>query len=331
MARGSHLFLSPADTGTVACFAGSDPNQKTVFGLMLPGEWGTGWTPVEPSGGPGDALQASVGLLPDGAAGIRAHFDAPEPRSIAGLHQARLGPWTLPLVDREGRPHSYRFFLGLLLLALADSLAGGVGVVVFLLATSSLVPELCRPEVARTLAARPVRRSTLVLGRWLAGVLFAAGHATLLAVLVNLAILPTLTLEPRLFVAVGVGVALFAVLSAIAALGGLVFRSPGLGALCALTVWFSAAAARTEPLDFAFQAAPLESAFEALTRTLPRTGELTRLDERLLVAPHLAPAARRLRAGRDRPIDWRGLVIPSAAWLLGSLGLACGHFGRREL
>src|SRR5207237_349973 len=67
-------------------------------------------------------------------------------------------------------------------------LAGWAGLIVVLVATAGFVPSMLTGGTAHLFLAKPVRRSTLLLGKYAGGVAFVAMHASIVTVLVVLAV-----------------------------------------------------------------------------------------------------------------------------------------------
>lgn len=265
---------------------------------------------------------------------FRWHFDAPEYR--AGTEAQRS------------------LVITILTLQLIGNYIGFAGVLLGLVATAGILPDLMRPGAIDVVLAKPLSRAKLFLGKYLGSMSF---------VLVQSAFFVTLTflvagirwkqwLLPY-FWSIPLSVILFSYIYAFVALFGVVFRTTLTPLLLGLLCWFGCFAVQAvspgiQMISSLTERKALVTYADAAQWAVPRTRDVPIIAARL-IDPEIAektlgratfdeaPVEEREFMQRSVEVSKKVMVFPMAASLASSLGieaviliLAMWRFSRRD-
>jgi ABC-type transport system involved in multi-copper enzyme maturation permease subunit len=256
------------------------------------------------------------------------------PHEVQGLHHVRLffGALEVPLRDLSVA----ELVVGIQL-ALADSFAGFLGMLVAIVVTAGFVPNLLQKGTLDLVLARPIPRGRLLLAKYLGGLWFVFLIAAYLFVGVWLGLsLRTGFSNPAFLLCVLTVTAQFGVLYTVSTLAGVLTRSSGVASLATLCVWgLSSVVVNTRqvlPAMFGQSKPPgwLGRTLDTLYTILPKTTDIAHVNSHFLSRSHLSPEALR-RTLPDLPrVDWLHSLGTTAAFAALMLGLAVWVFRRRD-
>jgi ABC-type transport system involved in multi-copper enzyme maturation permease subunit len=225
-------------------------------------------------------------------------------------------------------------------------IAGWAGLIIVIIATAGFVPSMLVGGTAHLFLAKPVRRSTLLLGKYVGGVAFVVLHAVVITTLVSAAIyLRTGFFEPRFLATPAAIASVFAILYSVSCLAGVLVETPVVSILATLAFWlfcWLVSTAKWTParmaimqeemggeVPFKFPEAAVK-VVDAVYFVLPKPTDIFQLFERYMsTGPSMSDSARmaaKLLAGLN---VWM-VAGTSAAFTAAVLGLACWVFSRRD-
>ena len=184
--------------------------------------------------------------------------------------------------------------------------------------------------------ARPIGRAKLLLAKYLGGCWFVFLMASVLISGAWLAFALRLGYwSPWFLLTVLVVTAQFAVPYSVAVLVGVWSRSSGVSALAAIAIWMISGAIvewRTVVKTGVFQQADwLNNSLEVIYTILPKTADVSALNQRLLARAYLSPEAlQRVGLTKLPHVDPWFSFGTTAAFVAVVLGLACWMFRRRD-
>jgi ABC-type transport system involved in multi-copper enzyme maturation permease subunit len=283
------------------------------------------------------------GPAPDGAPRRRVTVDA-SPLDLRGGGRIVLGIGVTHVIEPADLenvfgPVTARDAIAQIETALVVQLiAGWAGLIVAIVATAGFVSSLLAPSAVQLFLARPVRRSTLLLGKYAGGVAFVAMHATIVTGLVELAIWARSGyFEPRFLLAPLCVAGVFAILYAASVLAAVLTETPAIAILAALALWLCSWAAFSaknfpriaEETGQHVELSPtVVRAIDGAYWVLPKTSDLFNAFNEAMLRGRRAPEAERLAAKMG--IDVEAAAGTSALFTVVLLGAACVVFSRRD-
>ena len=221
---------------------------------------------------------------------------------------------------------------------LADVIAGLFGILFAVVATASFIPDMLQKGRIDVLLSKPIRRSTLLLYKYLGGLLFVLLNALYLIVGCWLALAARSGHWNASFLwSVPVLTGFFAILYGFSAWLGVLTRSPLVSILGTMALWFVSSSVGAARQLFRSPAAPFalpegaRKALEFVYLILPKTADLKEINNRLIVRGNLGleglEEAERL--GLVLP-SWTMIVLTSAGFLAFFLLLACARFSKKD-
>ncbi len=278
---------------------------------------------VEPAEAPEGTLAWTVSVRPE------------RPELLHGAH--RLGVGFGLMETRLGT--SAAIALAGIERFLADVLAGLAGLLFAVVVTASFVPDMLQKGRIDVLLSRPLGRSTLLVYKYLGGLLYVVLIASYLVggVWLGLAV-RTGIWDPSFLLTVPVLTLVFGVLYAFSVWVGVATRSALVAILSTIALWFSSSSAGS------FQAmsrAGMTSAslpelmgdlIAALYRVLPRTFDLKELNNQAIARSHLGAEAAATLPGAALvdPASWPFAVGSTLFLLAVFLAAACVLFRKRD-
>ena len=243
-----------------------------------------------------------------------------------------FGAWEIPLQDLSKAEVVVQVES-----VIANSICGTIGMLIALLVCAGFIPDFLQKGTLDLVLARPIGRTTLLLGKFLGGLWFTTVF-TAIVVAGSWAALGLRTgyWSPHFLLTIFTMVAQFAVIYSIATLVGLWSRSAGLSALIAVGVWMIAGAvatARQLSKGFGMFKMPewLDRGLETIYTILPKTSDLSAMNTVFLAKAWLSPEARARVMLSDPPhIDYAFSFGTTAAFTVAMLALACWLFRRRD-
>jgi ABC-type transport system involved in multi-copper enzyme maturation permease subunit len=233
-------------------------------------------------------------------------------------------------------PLSAKQFARTLELVLATAIAGWVGVIVAILLTSGFVPSMLQSGSIHLLLAKPVRRPTLLLGKYLGGIVFFLAHAALLVGLSSLALAARLGWwDFRFLLLVPLVAAIFATVHAISVLAGVLFESPMLAALLALGFWGACGSvgqvrSLLEAGELSATSVPawVKKGIDGLYWVLPKTGDFVEMAQKLVDPGFSGDLPEQIAAILQK--NYALSFATTAAFTGAVLALACFFFWRKD-
>jgi ABC-type transport system involved in multi-copper enzyme maturation permease subunit len=222
---------------------------------------------------------------------------------------------------------------------LADLLAGFAGLVIAVIVTGSFVPDMLQKGRLETLLSRPIGRGTLLVSKYLGGLLYVFLNVVVLVGGSWLALaLRTGNWSPAFLLTIPVLVLVFAVLYAFSVWVGVVSRSPLVAILCTMALWFGSFSAGRFHAGLAAPQArsPFPAWFEQVLGVfylvLPKTYDLKEINTAVIVRAHLGAEAA-ATIPNAAPVDvssWPFLVASTVVLLAVFLSCAVVVFKRRD-
>lgn len=250
-------------------------------------------------------------------------------------------------IDRRTRTSQFFGFSALEILLVLEGVlvqffAGWAGLILVVVATAGFVPSMLAGGTAHLLLAKPVRRPTLLLGKYVGGVAFVAVHALVLVSVASVALwLRTGFFDGRLFMAPVALAGTFAILYSASVLAGVLFETPVVSVLAALFLWLLCwSAGQSREFIYNQEIMPVEQkidipeklkkGIEVYYLVLPKPRDIGHLLDAYMSEDRVT--ADIAKAGEDfrRHIDARVVIGTSAAFTVALVVVACWVFQRRD-
>ncbi len=229
------------------------------------------------------------------------------------------------------------FMIGLLGV-LIGAFVGFIGMVVAISACAGFVPSMLHKGTLDLALARPISRPVLLLGKYVGGLWFVAGLATVAigGCWLALALGPGYA-NPWILLGIPAVLASFAVLYSVTVLVGVVTRSTAVATLASLALWFVATTVGNirellrAPLPKAVEIADwARNLVESAYWVLPKMGDFGHAMTLGLARSHRSDAAR-ARVSTSMPeVDWVFSLSSTGLFAAAVLGLAVWWFQRRD-
>ncbi len=286
-----------------------------------------------------------------------------DPLDVRGGNQLKVVMWQLEVLDHEftdrrrGREVGLGVFIGQparqfivsLESFIASALAGLVGMIIAVIATSGFVPSMLAGGTAHLLLAKPVRRSTLLLGKYVGGVAFVFFHASVVTAFCLLAIWARAGWFDARFLVMPVAAAgLFAILYSVSVLAGVIFETPVVSVLLSIGFWLFCKFAReakfiSTTLSFAKSQGAggpgtgdfrvperVQTALDVVYAILPKPTDVGNSLDKFISEGRMGAEMAKVHAEFFAPIDPLFVVWSSAAFVAAVLAGACFVFSRRD-
>lgn len=223
-------------------------------------------------------------------------------------------------------------------IAIVDYLAGWVGVTIAVIFTAGFVPNMMRKGSIDLLLVKPISRPTLLLYKYLGGLLFVALNAAFLVGASWVVFGFTLgNWNPWYLASAGVLLFYFAVLYSLSVLVGVLTQSPLTAILVTLGFWvfmsvvnLAYTLVHSNQLSIEMPQAVV-TVIDAIHFILPRLSDLSALNqEALLRANGLLGTLDQQRRQMTVEFSWTETLATSFAFVVVMLSLACWRFTRRD-
>ncbi len=221
---------------------------------------------------------------------------------------------------------------------LADVVAGWVGIIFALVVTASFIPDMLQKGRIDILLAKPIRRSTLLVYKYLGGLLYVFLNAAFLIGGCWLALAARSRHWDASFLwSIPVLTAAFAVLHAFSSWAGVLTRSPIVSILATMGLWFVSFGIGTARRIFLSSIAPFglpdwaRRGLDFVYYVLPKTSDLKAVNNYLIARGNLGIEGVEVAEQMGLvPLDWTLIGLTSAAFLALCLSLACVSFSKRD-
>jgi ABC-type transport system involved in multi-copper enzyme maturation permease subunit len=227
---------------------------------------------------------------------------------------------------------------------LVDAVAGWVGLIVALVVTAGFVPSMLQKGTLDFLLVKPIHRPTLLLWKYIGGLLFVFVNGAFLVGGTWLAFgVNTGNWSPWYLLSVVILVAFFAILYSLTLLVGVWSRSALAAILVTLGFWFvmflvqvfyslTTTVDEMKPEWVKNFPPVLTAAIDWVHCLLPKPEELAELNQMILAEANQASDFAALqRAGSTRAhINWTETISTSAAFIVLMLGLASWRFAKKD-
>jgi ABC-type transport system involved in multi-copper enzyme maturation permease subunit len=223
-------------------------------------------------------------------------------------------------------------------IAIVDYLAGWVGVTIAVIFTAGFVPNMMRKGSIDLLLVKPISRPTLLLYKYLGGLLFVALNAAFLVGASWVVFGFTLgNWNPWYLASAGVLLFYFAVLYSLSVLVGVLTQSPLTAILVTLGFWvlmsvvnLAYTLVHSNQLTVEIPQAVV-AVVDAIHFILPRLSDLSALNqEALLRANGLLGTLDQQRQQMTVEFSWTETLATSFGFIVVMLTLACWRFTRRD-
>jgi ABC-type transport system involved in multi-copper enzyme maturation permease subunit len=227
---------------------------------------------------------------------------------------------------------------------LVDAIAGWVGLIVALVVTAGFVPSMLQKGTLDFLLVKPIHRPTLLLWKYIGGLMFVFFHGAFLVGGTWLAFgVNTGNWSPWYLLSVVILVAFFAILYSLTVLVGVWSRSALAAILITLGFWFvlflvqlfygwTVAADAIKPEWVKNFPSALTAIIDWIHYLLPKPGQLSELNQMLLSEANQASEFTALQRASttEAHINWTETITTSVAFIFVMLGLASWRFSKKD-
>ncbi len=221
---------------------------------------------------------------------------------------------------------------------LADWIAGVGGIIFALVVTASFVPDMLQKGRIDILLSKPIRRPTLMVYKYLGGLLYVLFNGAFLVGGCWLALAARSGhWDPSFLWSIPVLTVFFGILYGFSIWLGVLTRSPIVSILGSMALWFISSSLGGVRQLFKSQMAPVvlpgwaEKAVDFVYYVLPKTSDLKAINNYLIARGNLG-----IEGVMDAermglvPLDWALIALTSAGFLVLCLALACVSFSKRD-
>lgn len=264
----------------------------------------------------------------------RVRFKPSRPELLHGAHRMGIafGAWSFRL------PSSVALVVAGIESTLASVIAGLAGVLFALVVTASFIPDMLQKGRIDILLSKPIRRPTLLVYKYLGGLLYVFLNAAFLVVGCWLALaVRSRHWDPSFLWTVPILTAAFAILYSFSSWLGVLTRSPIVCILGSLGLWFVSSIAGQIRRFFAHPMTSMEvpgwarKSLDVVYAILPKTSDLGQINNVLIHRGNLGTEGDALLDQMGvQSLDWPMILLSSAGFVAFFLALACVVFSRRD-
>jgi ABC-type transport system involved in multi-copper enzyme maturation permease subunit len=223
--------------------------------------------------------------------------------------------------------------VGVIETVMADGLAGSVGILVAVVVTAGFIPNMLQKGTVDVLLAKPIRRSTLLVYKYLGGCAYVLVNSLFLIGGCWLVLsLRTGHWNGYFPLTILVVTFTFVVIYSVSVLVGVLTR--GFAASCFVTLIVWAVCSGLGNLHFTLSgggvSAGVFSAIRFVYLLLPKTFDLGRLNDQICAKGNLGEAASLSVLSMGPPLETWTVLLTSAAFAVLMIALACVRFSKRD-
>jgi ABC-type transport system involved in multi-copper enzyme maturation permease subunit len=264
----------------------------------------------------------------------RVQFKPSRPELLHGAHRmgVAFGAWSFRL------PSSVAMVVAGIESTLASVIAGLAGVIFALVVTASFIPDMLQKGRIDILLSKPIRRPTLLVYKYLGGLLYVFLNAAFLVGGCWLALaVRSRHWDPSFLWTVPILTAAFAILYSFSSWLGVLTRSPIVCILGSLGLWFVSSMAGQVRRFFSHPLTPMEipgwvrKSLDAVYYVLPKTSDLGQINSVLIHRGNMGSDGDAiLEQVGMLSLDWPMILASSVGFMALFLSLACFSFSKRD-